>query len=271
MSDLYNLIFHPWHTFLWNYDMISDLIYNRQYPPEELNPFIAFYWALENPTDVDEDVTILPDGYFDIIYVSDKGKPFRPLLFGLATKQAHVVVKSRSLALAISFKLPAAETVLDHGIAGFTDHFDVLEDSHWPGFLSFDLEFSTFCDHVNEKLSQWARPHNMDIIRILFEFIYKSAGNKTVSELSLQSGWSTRKLNRYFQHYFGIPLKTYCNILRFRSSFNHLHLGELHPSAEFTDQSHFIREIRKYAGTTPGVLARNPGDRFIQFSTLPLS
>jgi len=248
--------------------MITDLIYKRIDPPEKFRNLIAFYWSLDNPTNEDEECTILPDGYFDIIYVSNKGESFHPLFFGLSTKPANVRVNAHGRVMSISFKLSAAERVLDHGIAGFTDRFEDLEDQHWPGELPFDFEFPSFCNLVAEVIGQQKVPDRDETDSLIFESIYKHYGNITVNELSRLSGWGARKMNRYFQHHFGIPLKTYCNILRFRSSFDQLHHGELYPPAEFTDQSHFIREVRKYSGTTPGVLARNPGDRFIQFSTL---
>ncbi|HWV29535.1 MAG TPA: hypothetical protein VN038_07775, partial [Dyadobacter sp.] len=45
--------------------------------------------------------------------------------------------------------------------------------------------------------------------------------------------------------------------------------GRLFPDENYADQSHFIREIKKYAGVVPKELERNKNDRFIQFSTLP--
>ncbi len=36
-------------------------------------------------------------------------------------------------------------------------------------------------------------------------------------------------MNRYFNQEYGISLKTYCNILRFRASFRHIKEGKLYP------------------------------------------
>jgi AraC-like DNA-binding protein len=103
----------------------------------------------------------------------------------------------------------------------------------------------------------------------LFDLIYASNGAISVKELSEKICWSSRQINRYFQDTFGLSLKTYCNVMRFRSSFGHIKAGKLFPEENYADQSHFIREIRKYSGVVPKELARNRNDRFIQFSTLP--
>ena len=102
----------------------------------------------------------------------------------------------------------------------------------------------------------------------MFDFIYSSNGEITVKELSEKVFWSSRQINRYFNQQFGLSLKTYCNILRFRSSFEHIKQGKLFPQQNFADQSHFIKEIKRLAGVLPKELRKNENDRFIQFSTL---
>ena len=87
--------------------------------------------------------------------------------------------------------------------------------------------------------------------------------------LAQAAAWSSRQINRYFRQMFGLTLKAYCNILRFRASFQHLREGQLFPEQNFFDQAHFIREIKRYAGVVPKELARNQDDRFIQLAALP--
>src|SRR6187551_2773962 len=103
----------------------------------------------------------------------------------------------------------------------------------------------------------------------LFDLIYSSNGSLPVKELSDKVFWSSRQINRYFNEQFGISLKAYCNILRFRASFSHIKDGKLFPHENFADQSHFIKEVKKLSGVSPKELKRNQNDRFIQFSTLP--
>lgn len=102
----------------------------------------------------------------------------------------------------------------------------------------------------------------------LFELIYASKGEISVSELSAKAGWSSRQINRYFNVQFGLSLKAYCDILRFRTSLAHIAVGKLFPELDFTDQSHFIKEIKKYSGVLPKDLSKNRDDRFVLLSVL---
>ena len=90
----------------------------------------------------------------------------------------------------------------------------------------------------------------------------------TVKELSEKVYWSSRQINRYFNQQFGISLKAYCNILRFGSSFKHISEGKLFPEQNFTDQNHFIKEIKRYAGVTPKELSKNKDGRFINIAAI---
>ena len=80
--------------------------------------------------------------------------------------------------------------------------------------------------------------------------------------------WSKRQISRYFKNRFGLSLKAYCNILRYRASFQQLKEQQLYPEQDYADQAHFIRDVKKYSGVTPKKLAENKNGRFIQLSTL---
>jgi AraC-like DNA-binding protein len=102
--------------------------------------------------------------------------------------------------------------------------------------------------------------------RKLFELIHLSNGTYTVNELSNSVFWNSRQINRYFTKTFGLQLKSYCNILRFKASMAHLNEGNLFPELNFTDQAHFIKQVKKLSSVIPKELAKNINDRFIQLS-----
>ncbi|MCH5686581.1 AraC family transcriptional regulator [Niabella sp. W65] len=100
--------------------------------------------------------------------------------------------------------------------------------------------------------------------------MYSTKGDISVKALSEKVYWSSRQINRYFNDRFGLSVKNYCSILRFRASFEHIKEGKLFPQQNFADQSHFIREVKKRSGVSPKELKRNQNGRFIQFSALGL-
>src|SRR5699024_3960849 len=104
----------------------------------------------------------------------------------------------------------------------------------------------------------------------LFKLLFQTNGSLTIQDIANQTFWTSRQINRYFNTKFGLSLKEYSNILKCKQSFDDIKKGELFPQQHYSDQPHFIREIRKHTGTTPKVLSKNENDRFIQFSTRPI-
>ncbi|MNY23979.1 Helix-turn-helix domain protein [compost metagenome] len=144
-----------------------------------------------------------------------------------------------------------------------------LSDDFW-GVTKNDLnDFDGFCQKVSARMLALIKPEIDSRKQKLFDLIYSSNGSFTVKELSEKVCWSSRQINRYFNEQFGISLKAYCNILRFKASLSHIKAGKLYPEQNFSDQNHFIKEIKKFSGVVPKELSRNQNDRFILLSTLP--
>ena len=101
----------------------------------------------------------------------------------------------------------------------------------------------------------------------LEELIYQSKGAVSVTDIAQAANWSSRQINRYFNKWLGLPMKSYCDILRFRNSFEFLKIGQLFPEDGFNDQSHFIKLVKKYSSLTPKQIAQDKNDRFVQLSS----
>jgi AraC-like DNA-binding protein len=84
----------------------------------------------------------------------------------------------------------------------------------------------------------------------------------TVKQLSELSGYSSRHLQRIMLEDIGLSPKTLLNILRFERSQTFVSRGgfaALASAGGYYDQSHMIKEYRKYAGLTPRALAGTSG------------
>lgn len=243
--------------------------YNIIRPEKSLCDYIKFFWHLTNSGNNDKKVVILPDGYFDIIFFSLNDGPTSVLLVGLATERSEYVIPAKSVSFAISFKLPAAEYILRTSLQDLLNQQKYLPAGFWNIELEQALDFTGFVEAVTRLVKELI-PNDIDNWKQkLFETVYTTEGLATVQQISAEVHWSSRQINRYFNKWFGITLKAYCNILRYRGSFKNLKEGKLFPEEHFADQAHFIKEIRKYSGVTPKELAKNENDRFIQLSTLP--
>lgn len=249
--------------------MDEDLEYKLVEPDESLADFVDSFWFLRNKSGDDKKTIGLPDGRVDLMIYKSDAEPFQIKLIGIGTRRYEQgFIAADSLRFAVSFKLLAVECILRQTIADIVNYGKLLPEDFW-NFSVDDLEdFDKFCEKTSRKIETLLPPEIDNRKRKLFDLIYSSKGEMSVKELSEKSFWSSRQINRYFNRQFGISLKAYCNVLRFRASLDHIAKGKLFPEQDFTDQNHFIKDVKKFSGVTPKELSKNQNDRFILLSTL---
>lgn len=233
-------------------------------PDKSLEDFVYGFSSLQNVTGVPDGI-IIPNGRIDLIFSVTQKRKFQVALLGLETKPKRVPRQNIEAFFSISFNPLAVEYVFQHGVADILNSGKQLPAGFW-GFSETDLDdFKLFCRKASEKIKSLL-PEIIDgRKRKLFEVIFSKAGEITVAGLSEEINWSPRQINRYFNQQFGLSLKAYCQILRFQASLPHIKAGKLAPQLNFTDQSHFIKEIKKLSGVSPKELSKNQNDRFLQF------
>lgn len=242
--------------------------YKTVKPDKEIAEFVESFWLLENTSDEEKEFVVIPDGRVDIFFCRSIFEQFQVVLMGLEIHPAIRILKPKTKFFAISLNLLAIEYLLNESISGYVNKSKPLPVGFW-GIAEEDLnDFDSFCDkataiikkHVNLKIDERKRK--------LFEMLNASRGSFSVRDISEAVFWSSRQINRYFTQQFGMPLKTYCNILRFKASLRHLKDGHLYPEENFSDQAHFIKRVKKFSGVVPTELSKNKNDRFIQLSVL---
>lgn len=239
--------------------------YKEILPDKSISDFVKRFWLFENQTAEKKHYTILPDGYFDLTISIKNNQVENILLCGIWTNQIEITVPSTTKVFGITFKPFASEYIFQQSIADILNKSQSLDTSFW-GIDKF--QFENFESVVSILSKNIVPKNNLDNRKNeLFKLLFSSLGTLSVKELSEKVFWSSRQINRYFKKQFGLSLKAYCNILRCKSSYKQLSKGFSNTNENFTDQSHFIKEIKKHTGTTPKKLAINKNDRFIQFST----
>jgi len=248
---------------------LTGIDFQTKLPPVSLSGYIESFWLLQNQTDEEKEVVILPDGRVDVFFSYSATEPYHVSLAGLGSLPSSGKIAAQSLIFAVSFKLSAVEYILDKSISDLTDAVIQIPADYW-GVGPDDLQdFDSFCSKVSAKIQALLSKHTIDTRKQkLFDLIYTFQGALAVHELADAVGWSSRQINRYFNQWFGLSLKTYSTILRYRASFGDIKEGKLFSEQNFVDQAHFIKDVKKYSGVTPKELAKNKNDRFIQFSTL---
>lgn len=248
---------------------MTQIQYEELESHKSLADFVKRFWKFSNATADIQNYTILPDGYFDLIIKVTANKLESISLFGLWTKEIEVVIPADMVIIGICFKPLAAEYILQQNIADTLNNFKALQKDFWNiNNLQFD-DFKSWTEEVTSTmLENFKKGKAFDNRKQnLFNLLFQSNGSFTVDELSKQTFWNSRQINRYFKNKFGLALKAYSNILRCASSYKDIRRGDLFPKQDFYDQAHFIKEIKKHTGSNPKELHKNKNDRFLQFST----
>lgn len=87
--------------------------------------------------------------------------------------------------------------------------------------------------------------------------LVSSGGAAPIAALRDELGYSPRKFIDQFRHEVGLAPKTAARILRFNGAIeriqlaSHVNWAELAADCGYYDQSHFVREFKEFAGSTP--------------------
>ncbi len=242
--------------------------YREIKPKGFLQNFIQCFWFYKT-TDKAIQHTILPDGYFDLIAEFEDAILTVVQLTGVWTSPKHIDIPKHKTYMAIRFKLLAAEYLFKRELKSILDTAQNLPFEFWNIKDYQSNEFEKFVNNTSKHIEKSIKHiEEIDKRKLkLFNFIYQQ-DSKTIAELSEKVFWSSRQMNRYFNAQFGFSLKEFLKIVRFKSALNHISKGLLYPENEYFDQSHFIKEVKKYSGKTPKELHNNKNDRFLQLSTI---
>lgn len=247
----------------------NEIKYKIIRPDTSISGFVESFWMVANPSDNEKEIIVLPDGRIDISFTYFGTEQLHTRLAGLATEPIKAMFPPKTVIFAMSLNLLAVEYLLNTSVSNLVNDATQFPEDFFC-VLPEDLnDFESFCNKVTLKIKERLKYNGDGRKQKLFELLYSSDGSLTVKELSAKVFWSSRQINRYFNQSFGIPLKSYCKILRFRASFVHIKEGKLFPEQNFLDQPHFIKEVKKLSGVIPKELFKNQNDRFIQFTTLP--
>ena len=97
-------------------------------------------------------------------------------------------------------------------------------------------------------------------VRFAWDRLMASRGRARIGSIVQEVGWSQRHFSAQFTHELGISPKTFARVLRFGHVVRALRAGQATDLADlavmvgYHDQSHLTRDVREFAGTTPGAL-----------------
>lgn len=204
---------------------------------------------------------VIPDACADFLFCCDDN-PFAAIS-GLQTAPREIILKPNCTYF--GFKpyttkgiksLPILWSELLDETVSFRDQFgDTGLEISISNAASFDERINIFHKFALKKLID--QNYLLDLVEYSEIKLCDAAGNIRVDTLSGQTGYTTRYCRKRFKEALGISIKEYSNIIRFQNLVRILSQEEEDALADaqgdngFYDQSHMIKEFKRYSGETP--------------------
>lgn len=242
-------------------------------PCEALKPYVRCFWGSKRPyrqkkTSGFDRTVVIPDTCMDVIFVADFtnnsvaaqfcGIGDCPFISGTEDGEEREVS-----AFAIRFYPWSAYIFAEDSLRGTKNlllpaeyHFSKLEQKIGP--LLFEVvdikERIAIAEKFLMKYILKGRV-NSYVENAVAEMISKR-GNVGIAELTENVPVGSRQLQRIFQEYVGIPPKQLATLIRYQYLWSNL-LYDPHFCVQdavfqygYTDQSHLLREFKRFHGTT---------------------
>ena len=248
--------------------------YAEHAPPDALAAVLHCLWTFEDDAPGGEPQRIVPDGRCELIV--HLGEPYREvgndapqprvLFAGQLTKPLWLESTGPCAVVSARFRPAAARAFVGYSMRRTTD-LRLALDEVVPG-LAWGLAESlarlpamedralTLARWVGDRVQHAAVRDDL-AVRLAAERIEATGGEVDVAELVAASGLGRRQFERRFGEQVGIGPALLASVLRFRRVFDLIEHDSSRPwtdaalAAGYFDQSHLIRDFRRFVGCTP--------------------
>lgn len=259
--------------------------YEYIYPSKILQPFIKYYWTLENnkksynigpqrifPTGFIEVIFYYGDPYFKISKNNFKELQPKSQINGHTTGYYDVLPAGRIGLLSAVLHPNAARLFFDLPITELTnqsvnitdlkgDEINALEEKLQSATNNKErvrtVEKYFFKQLIEKKLYDFKKINNC------INKINLKKGIISIQELANESFLSQKQFNRKFSEFVGLNPKQFLRIIRFQHAIfsyqndSSVNFTELAYACGYYDQPHFIHEFKAFTGFTPTELFKS--------------
>jgi len=233
-------------------------IYYEEYQIEELCDYCMCIWTMQSKKILDKTIYnyILPDACIDIVIdfsqktICFAGFSKETIPFELTKKIDFMGVRLKPSSFFLLFGIPS-DRIMDNPLSfSEIEHQTDLEEIF--SVTETKERLAIFQDYLLEKVKNKSA---MLSIRLVEE-LYKSPKEQNVISIAKRYGYNERHLYRLFKTIYGISPKVLLNILRLHLCLTLMmdekaRLVDIANICGFYDQSHFIKEVKRYTGFSP--------------------
>jgi AraC-like DNA-binding protein len=251
-------------------------------PRLELKPYITKLWLFENNNGlVDHGTLVAPNGKAKIIIPYKNAIETRDNIKSVICKEGNIYFigirdvpvtlgtpegKSGSIGIELTtddawrfLKVPMYQ--LTNNLFSFSELYEKEGNVLLQMIMNEEnpkQKIEIIQDFLLQQLAN--ANHNISIVNYSVNLISSLHGLTTIKQLERKTGYSKRYLDLLFKNYLGISPKTLATIYRFQRFYKHLQNLSTNIYDCYYDQSHFIKEFRRYTGLTPMQYAKFNND-----------
>ncbi|MBO9204551.1 MULTISPECIES: helix-turn-helix domain-containing protein [Niastella] len=247
-------------------------------PPKNLQPFVRYFWVLENNGVADSTVTFSPlaDGCPGIMYqqpdkgtfhLSENNQQLSSIfLYGQTIQPAKMVLTGKVSTVGICLQPHALQSVFGidaHELTGTCVDLGLVQHKKEKVLQEKLLAAASIEEQINlisASLLKAAEQHSQKqdaLTSFAISAITRGKGAVSFAELQKHLQLSERTLERRFKQSIGISAKLFSRICRFQESLTQLRrnnydkLSDIAYENGYADQSHFIRSFKEFTGVSP--------------------
>jgi AraC-like DNA-binding protein len=248
-------------------------------PSKELLPFIKHYLFLKSEGNTIKKLRLFSDGNTAMVFSfgsklisniqNNDRLDYLPssFIYGQLSDFKDLYLVNEADLVAVVFQPAGLNQILGLPVNEFRDKIICAEDVFGQRGLSLYrrlFEHSNLKDKVKMldtffiKLSAKKVFTNHLLIEAAVNFILKSNGTNSINQLTKHVGYTERHIERAFIGCIGLSPKKFGNIIKLHGFLKLLkdkskqnNLTGIAYEAGYSDQSHLIKEFRKYTGITP--------------------
>ncbi len=256
--------------------------YTSRKPRGRLTGLVELLWHIDDPASASAPQTICPDGRTEIVL--HLGQPMqqytanaahlqpRHLIVGQMSAPVTIAATGRALMVGARLAPDALFRLLplpqDRIAATIVDAGAVWH--RWTARAADAIANAPSAagqlDALETALEQLAPSGPASVaertIRRAIRCLESSGGTAPVEALAHAAGVSRRHFERLFQERVGLSPRLFGRIVRFQQAFQALGsepAASIAARCGYADQSHLVREVRRFAGQTPRALAEAEG------------
>ena len=255
--------------------------YQQILPQKRLTPWVRYFWILENGIGEKSTQFLNPlaDGCPGIIFQHSSAGTFHDqvknslpevFLYGQTTRPINLQLEGRFKTVGVCFNPLGLKSLFKFHASELTDScidLTLLMNNLKERLLnspSVKDQIQIFSSGILDLVNA-TQPSTDPAAEFAVSRIVEACGNIQLTALQKDVQLSERSLQRKFEQHVGIAPKLFARICRFQAAvaqLNHSSFDNLSDIAYdhgYSDQSHFIRSFKEFAGLSPLQFRRATG------------